>query len=65
MKFIQEYVPDKRWADGQRPIEVIGNPVLWILWKIAKFLEEFFYYLKLFIERSFVIVEEHKEDENV
>lgn len=64
MKFVKEYVPDKRWANGQRPIHVLGNPVMWLMWKITLNLEGFFHQIKLLIERSFKVVEEHKEDDH-
>lgn len=64
MQFIKEYVPDKRWQTGQRPVVVKGNRVLWILWKLTKSLEKIFSSIKLAIERSFKIVDDIKEVAN-
>lgn len=62
MKFVREYVPDKRWQIGQRPINVESNYVFWALWKLSKRLEHLFFSIRKMLESKFKTIDDSKED---
>ncbi len=61
MQFIKEYVPDKRWQTGQRPIVVKSSFLNFISWKIICFLNFITSSMVRGVEKSFSIVEEKEE----
>lgn len=53
MKFVKNFVPDKRWQNNRRPIVVNGNPLIWFFWKLLTFFKDLLSTIKQILEKSF------------
>lgn len=57
MQFIKEYIPDKRWQTGLRPVVVKTNLFMYVLWSFFSFLKNITSHIKSSIESTFKEIE--------
>lgn len=53
MKFIKQYVPDKRYEKSERPVMVETNVFFWFFWKVLNIIEGIAAKLKKVLENNF------------